>query len=133
MGPQLADWIARGDVKWEIRHFPLRPETLFAIEAVECAGEQGYWWAMHDQILTNQAKGTATKLMKQYASQMGLDTKAFNQCMDDDRYIAYAKEERAAGDQIGVPGTPSFQLNGQPLSIQSFDDIIKAIEKEMSK
>lgn len=133
MGPQLADLAAQGQIKYEIAHFPLRTESVWAVEAVECAGEQGYWWAMHGHILENQAKGVSTSLMKEYAKQMGLDTAAFNKCMDSDKYVSFAKEARTAGDKLGVPGTPTFLLNGKPLNIAAFDEILTAVKKELNK
>lgn len=133
MTSQLAELIAKGDVKLEMRHFPLRPESTWAVEAVECAGEQGFWWAMHDHILSNQARGVSTQLMKDYARDLGLDSKAFNQCIDSDRYVKVAKEERAAGDKLGVPGTPTFFVNGRQLELQNWSDILDAVNKELSK
>lgn len=116
-----------------MRHFPLRNESTWAVEAVECAGEQGYWWAMHDYILENQAKGVSTKLMKDYARELGLDTKAFDQCIDSDKYVQVAKDERAAGEKLGVAGTPTFFLNGRPLPISDWGDVLAAVNKELSK
>lgn len=134
MGPQLADLIATGDVKLEMVHFPLRTESIWAVEAVECAGEQGFWWAMHSRILENQKRGVSTKLMKEYAAEMGLDTKAFNQCMDSDKYVKYAKEQGEAAAKKGVNGTPTFMLNGQFLQLkQSFNEVAEAVKKELSK
>lgn len=133
MGPQLADLAAQGQIKYESIHFPLRTESTWAVEAVECAGEQGYWWAMHGHILENQAKGVSTSLMKDYAKQMGLDTAAFNKCMDSDKYVSLAKESRTAGEKAGVQGTPTFLLNGKPLNISAFPDVVTAIKKELSK
>lgn len=131
--PQLADLIAKGELKVEMRHFPLKNESIWAVEAVECAGEQGYWWAMHGHILENQAKGVSTKLMKEYAKELGLDTAAFNKCIDSDKYVTYAKDERAAGEKMNIRGTPTFFLNGRPLEIKTFDDIVTSVKKELSK
>lgn len=133
MTSQLAELIAKGSVKVEMLHFPLRPESVWAVEAVECAGEQGFWWAMHDKILQNQSNGVTTQRMKDYAKEMGLDTKAFNQCIDSDRYVQTAKDGRAAGDKLGVQGTPTFFVNGRQLQLQTWNDILAAVNKELSK
>lgn len=131
MGPQLADLAAQGNVKLEVRHFPLQPASVWAVEAVECAGEQGYWWAMHGQILSNQRLGVSTQKMKEHAATLGLDTRAFNQCMDSDKYVQYAKDQRAEGEKLGVPGTPLFLVNGMPAP--SADQVVEMVKKELSK
>lgn len=144
MGPQLADLVAGGDVRFEVHHFPLRQESLEPIKAVECAGEQGYWWAMHDHILENQSKGIGAQktvgdlqgLLKQYAADLQLDTAAFNQCYEDEarteKLIEYVVGQAEAGSQKGVRGTPSFLINGEPLSIQTLNDVAEAVKKELN-
>lgn len=131
MGPQLADLIAEGKVQWEIRHFPLRPQSVWGVEATECAGEQGYWWAMHHEIFANQAKGLSTKLTKEYARTLGLDTRAFDQCVDDDRYVAYAKEREAEAVRAGLAGTPFFLVNNKPLG--DYRQVVDAVKKELNQ
>lgn len=133
MGPQLADLIASGDVKLEIRHYPLRAESIWAVEAVECAGDQGYWWAMHGKILENQAKGVSTNLMKQYAKELGLDTKAFDQCIDSDKYVPFAKEQKQAAADQGISGTPTFLVNAKPVQLKAWNDVVDAAKKELSR
>lgn len=131
MGPQLAELIAQGSVKLEMRHFPLQQASLSAVEAVECAGEQGYWWAMHDRILSNQGRGVSPSVIHEHAKALGLDTTAFNQCMDSDKYVSFALEKRSEGDKAGVPGTPFFLVNGQPVA--SYNQVIAAVKKELTQ
>lgn len=128
-----------------MHHFPLRAESLEPIKAVECAGEQGFWWAMHGHILENQATGVHAQktvgdlqnLMKQYAADLELDTAAFEKCYDDEAktesLIDYVVEQAEAGAQLGIHGTPSFVINGEPLSLESFDDVAEAVKKELNR
>src|SRR5437867_2728387 len=47
--------IATGKVRWRYRDFPLPTHAYsrYAALAAQCAGEQGKFWAMHDQLFTN--------------------------------------------------------------------------------
>ena len=44
-----------------------------------------------------------------------------------------AKDGRAAGDKLGVQGTPTFFVNGRQLQLQTWNDILAAVNKELSK
>src|SRR5207302_525955 len=47
--------IATGKVRWRYRDFPLPSHqySRYAALAAQCAGEQGKFWEMHDQLFTN--------------------------------------------------------------------------------
>lgn len=133
----MAGMIESGNVKLEVRHFPLQKPSLDAIKAVECAGDQGFWWAMHEQILVNQSKGVSASLMTQHANDLGLNVAAFNQCMTSqvtaDKHIEHALTQADNGIRLGVQGTPTFLVNGKLLHLQSFDDVATAVKRELSK
>lgn len=131
--PKLQPYIKSGDLRFEIHHFPLRAESIFAIEAVECAGDQGSWWAMHDKWMSNQVGLPSSNRGKTYAKDLGLDTTKFGQCMESDKYVQKAKDLGAEATKMGVEGTPSFMLNGRFLELKSYDDVITAIEEELKK
>ena len=52
--PQIAsNYIQNGQVRYEFRHYPLfsiHPQAELAAQATECAGEQGGFWEMHDEL-----------------------------------------------------------------------------------
>lgn len=132
--PQLlGEYIAKGQVRWEIRNYILHTESIWGAEAVECAADQGYWWAMHEYILLNQQKGLSTKITKDYAKAMGLDTAAFNQCVDKDKYVPLIKEQHQEGVDKKLTGTPSFFVNGRLITLKTWNDLKTEIDKELSK
>lgn len=145
MGPQLADMAAAGDIRFEIHYLPIFPATGPAIVAVECAGEQGYWWAMHDRILEDQTNGIRTRqtvedleaLLSDYASQLGLDMAAFGQCQASEAalegIIDRVNAQIAGAQELGIRGTPTFVVNGVPLEVDSFDDVVEAVRKELNR
>lgn len=143
--PELAEMAAAGDVRFEVHFLPIFDVTGPAIFAVECAGEQGFWWAMHSLILENQTNGIRAQktfedlgaLLTGYAADLGLDMDAFRQCLaSEDKlqgYIDRVNEQIAASEALGIRGTPTFVVNGEPLALDSWNDLLKAVREELNR
>jgi len=57
---------------------------------------------------------------------MGLDTAAFNECLDSGKYTSIVQQETNTAQQIGVQSTPSFVVNGQPIiGAQPYDQFVQ--------
>jgi protein-disulfide isomerase len=129
--PQLADLAASGEIKFEVRHYPFgREEAFLAVEAVECAGDQGYWWAMHDALMLN---GADPAKLEEYARAMGLDVAAFSTCVNEGTYESLAQEQAQSAQAEGIKGTPTFLINGRQLELTAWDDVMKAVNKELNR
>lgn len=97
------------------RDFPvITAESPKAAEAGRCANDQGRFWDYHD-LLYQKAPALSMDDLKSYAGLLGLDTGAFDQCLDSGRYKPTVDAETQSAFQLGFRGTPSFLLNGQPL------------------
>src|SRR3989344_7560219 len=118
------EYIDTGKVKVVYRDYPLpfHPADQVSAEASECADEQGKFWEMHDKIFEEQAKqGTGTVTygaaeLKNWASQIGLNSAKFNQCLDSEKYKSEVEKDLADGSSYGVSGTPAFFINGKLLT-----------------
>jgi glutaredoxin len=51
--------------------------------------------------------------LKHFATELGLDTQQFNQCLDSDKYRAKVQGEIGQAEQLGVRSTPTLFVNGQ--------------------
>lgn len=120
-------------------HFAfLGPESQWAGEASECAAEQDAFWEYHDYLFDNQSgenRGAFTKEnLKRFAEELGLDTTAFNECLDSGRYAGLVQEETNGGRQLGVQSTPTFVINGQAVvgaqPFEVFEQVIEALLAE---
>jgi protein-disulfide isomerase len=115
-------------------HFAfLGNESQWAGEASECAAEQDAFWEYHDFLFDNQAgenRGAFNKEnLKHFAEELGLDSKAFNECLDSGKYADQVIAETKTAQDIGVRSTPSFLINGQPvIGAQPFETFQKVIE-----
>ncbi|HEY5943960.1 MAG TPA: thioredoxin domain-containing protein, partial [Kofleriaceae bacterium] len=98
------------------RHFPLsgHGDAQLAAEAAVAAAEQGKFWAFHDQVWKNFGKLSRADL-EAYAKAAGLDVAKFRAALDERRYYDAVVAETAAAESLGVSGTPTMFINGQPL------------------
>ena len=103
------DYIKTGKVRYVFRDFPLEFHQYApkAAEAADCAGEQGKYWDMHDMLFENQNALMVDKL-KQYATEIGLDSDTFNTCIDSGKYAEEIRKDMEDGRRAGVNGTPTF-------------------------
>ncbi|GAB4536130.1 MAG: hypothetical protein Kow0063_21190 [Anaerolineae bacterium] len=134
-GPRIDEqYVEAGLVRFGYQHFAfLGPESQKAAEASECAAEQGAFWAYHDVLFGLQTGGNRpamdTASLKQYAAELGLDTRDFDSCLDSGRHASLVLNETAVAQSLGVTGTPSFLVNGRPLvGAQPFEVFQQVIE-----
>ena len=131
-------------VRFVYRDFPLssiHPTAQKYAEAAECAQDQKKYWEMHDKIFEEQDKlgqGTISAYdledIKKWATELGLDSFNFNQCLDSGKYAAEVKKDFDDGSKAGINGTPSFFVNGKILvGAQPIQAFIQVIDSELEK
>lgn len=123
MIPELIEqYVDTGKVRYVYREYPLtqiHPLAQPASEAAVCAGQQGAYWEMNEKLFETVdewgAGGDATGYFKAYAEELGLDTKAFDQCLDSGEAAVVVQSDLIAGQTLGVNATPYFFVNDIPL------------------
>ncbi len=122
-----------GEVRYAYRDLIVHGEPSLKIsEAAECADDQGKFWEYHDklweqydtqvahyQTVSEQPETGMNDLvatLKGYASDLGLDTATFNDCLDSGERTAEVQKDSQDARSYGVGGTPGFFINGQPVS-----------------
>jgi protein-disulfide isomerase len=122
-------------IRFVYRDFPLtsiHANALKAAEASECAHDQGKYWEYHDMLFQNQSALDVDSL-KSYAASLGLDTTAFNSCLDSDQKMDEVRQDVQDGLAAGVQGTPAFFINGQAISgAQPYSVFQAAIEAALA-
>ncbi|NUQ39220.1 MAG: thioredoxin domain-containing protein, partial [Caldilineales bacterium] len=113
----MSDLVAPGLATFEFRHrFVIGPDSVRAGAAAECAADQGRFWEYHDALfaaLIANPRAVNSGDFKNLASQIGLDTAAFNQCVDSDTHIEKMLREDNEARNAGVNATPTILINGQ--------------------
>lgn len=123
----------KNDIKFIWRDYPVVQDysTLLAL-AGRCAGEQGLFWLMHDKLFQNQGVSTASQLAA-LASQIGVDTPKFNDCLAKQKYQAQIQKDFTDGQSFGNQGTPTWFINGYKVDGDIPYDIFVKIIEELKK
>jgi protein-disulfide isomerase len=132
----VEEYINTGKVRLVYRSMGrwIGPESVEAIEAAYCAGDQDAFWPYHDILfanLTGENVGAfSDQRLQNFARQVRLDVEDFNACRSSDKYLDLVNQDRTDGEALGVQGTPAFFINGKlyggGFSVESFRQAIEA-------
>jgi protein-disulfide isomerase len=129
------NYIATGKARVIYYNFPIiGPDSESAAQAAECAADQNKFWTYADYLFAHQdgenSGALSPKNLKKFAVQLGLNSDAFNTCLDSGKYAALVNQQKAQGEQQGVMATPTFFINGKRyegvLSAQQLAALIEA-------
>lgn len=122
-----------GQVKVVFKHYPLpmhanaKPAAL----ASYAAQKQSRFWEMHDLLYQNQ-RALDPASLRRYAESLGLDMAAYDRDVAAAESVRYMDQQLLEAQRLGVPGTPSFYVNGvlAPMwdapTLQRFVDLAKS-------
>lgn len=117
------------------RNFPLvqiHPYALSAAFAAEAAGGQGKFWEMHDLLYQHQNALTQSDLIG-YARDLDLDIDTFSSDLENRTYLPKIESDVRSGEESGVPGTPTFFVNGEmyqgPVTAEGLIDAVRAVRR----
>lgn len=128
-----SDYIATGRVRFVFRHMAfLGPESIWAAQAAECAGDANQFWPMHDRLYAAQQgenNGAFSKAnLQKIGDGAGLGV-GFGACLASDRFGTKVREDTAAGKAKGVTATPTLFVNGRKLEgVQTIEQLRAAID-----
>ncbi|MEW5805121.1 MAG: DsbA family protein [Patescibacteria group bacterium] len=128
--PELKEkYIDTGKIKFVYKDFVIFGEiSKLAAQAAHCAGDQGKFFEYHDEIFNNQADGLNSELLKNIASDLGLNSQEFDSCLDSGKYADKVDQSTNEGISFGIEGTPTSFINGQPVlgaqGLSAFETII---------
>jgi protein-disulfide isomerase len=92
------------------------------------AAQQGKFWEMHDLLFANQRDLGRDSLLRA-ALQLNLDLPRFEKDLEDQSLQAAVEADVREGTRLGVEGTPTMFLNGQPIvgirSKAAFESLFK--------
>ena len=88
---------------------PPNKSALLASEATYCANEQEKYWDYHNILFSSQIENEADAiLLKKFASDIGLDRKLFDECLDSGKYEKKIKYNTHEAMKNGVKRLPTF-------------------------
>ena len=110
----VREYVQPGRIRMAYINLPLSNHANAgpAAEAAMCAGVQGKFWPMHDQIFRSQERWTplpdAVPTYDALATGLGLDMAAWRSCMSGRRTAPMVAADASRAGQIGVRSTPTF-------------------------
>ena len=108
-----------GQLRWVSFEFPLNDQSFKGNVASLCAEEQGKFWEMHDMLFarveTWATETNPTGAFVDLAKDIGLDTGDFKSCLTERESVRRILESKQYGVDLGVTGTPTIFVNGQPV------------------
>ncbi len=107
----------RDQLKIVFFDFPLsfHVHAMDAAKGARCAADQGKFWEYHDALFAAQSK-LAPADLKATAAKLGLDSAKFAACLERGGHQDAIERDAAQGRQVGVTGTPSFLIDGRPIT-----------------
>lgn len=132
----VSEYIEPGTVQLVYRDYAFRGEqAVRAAEAAACAADQGAYWQYHETLFLNQT-GPASFVddrLKAMAAELGLDTAAFNSCLDGGEKRSEVEASVAAAREQGVDSTPTIFVNGTEVEAwHDFNAVSQAIESAVA-
>ncbi len=128
-----------GRVRFVIRYFPLpgHANAVNAALAVEAAAQQGRLEDMYAILYRSQAEWgekqeSQAGLFRGIAEELGFDMEAYDAAIADPATAARVELDRSDAEGLGLQGTPSFFLNGEPLELTSAEDVVAAIDAALA-
>jgi protein-disulfide isomerase len=95
------------------------PYSFPAAQAAVCAGEQGKFWEMHDQLWSlyesKSSIGYTRPNLVDSAAAIGLDQDQFEACYSSEDTLAEVQGVLDEVEALGIQGTPALYVNGQPI------------------
>jgi protein-disulfide isomerase len=122
-------------ISFVYRHFPLteiHANSEFAARVAEAAGKQGKFWEMHNLLFEKQDEWAKAanpgQMFESYATLLGISVEKFKTDIASKEVADLVKAERASALKLGLPGTPSFFINGKqiqnPASVDAFKTVV---------
>jgi protein-disulfide isomerase/uncharacterized membrane protein len=117
----------RSDASLTFKHYPLdstcndkvtrvvHPGACQVAAASECAHLQGRFWEFHD-VLFEQGGAYNVGHIERDAERLGLDMARFRACLQSGEGMEAVKRDVAEAGKIGVPSTPTYVVNGVPMT-----------------
>jgi protein-disulfide isomerase len=107
-------------------------ESLDAAAAAACAASSGKYWTFADYLVWNQSgenQGAFSRdRLAAMAEGVGLEPDAFKACLDDPEIRGAIEARTAQALGAGIQSTPTFMLDGELVTVTSFDELAPLIQ-----
>ncbi len=123
----------QNSVKIIHRDFPLiSVDSPTLALAARCAGEQGRFWAMSENLFNQQGNFQLTELPT-LAQQVGIESEQFLTCMEENRYTDEIRADIADAETLNISAAPTYTVDEYKFDgFMSADQFKLLIEKSLT-
>lgn len=122
-----------------VRNFPLteiHPNAVNAALAFEAAAAQGAASEMSEALFATQQEWARSSMsqadtFRALADDLGLDMAEYDRAIADPATLERVARDRDDAVGLGLQGTPSFFVDGEPAALESFDDLRTLVESKL--
>ena len=105
--------------------------------AAACAAPAGKYWSFADYLVWNQSgenQGAFSRdRLAAIAERAGLEPEAFRACLDDPQIRGDIQARTSQAFRAGIQSTPTFVLNGEQVSVNSFAELGPLIQAKIDE
>jgi protein-disulfide isomerase len=117
------EFVDTGRVRWITLSYVsgLYRNSLLAVQAAECAGEQGDYESYMDAVYDGRDgwlkadRTAALDALREMAAHLELDVAAWDRCRNERRIRERVRQVNALAEEVGVRGTPTWFVDGFPV------------------
>ena len=136
--PLVKDILAShdGKVNLVIRYAPFHQGSDYVVKILEAAKKQGKFWQVLELVLEFQPYWAAhhnpqPMLIWGYLEQYGFNVEQLKKDMDDPAILTVLEQDIADGKMLGANKTPSFFVNGKPLTSFGYEQLKALVKAEV--
>jgi len=134
----ITDYIEQGEINMIFIDTQLTKNIPLGSFASYCANDQKKYWDYHSMLFQNSIENEIdVNLLKQFATELGLDVDSFEECLDSGKYEKKIKYSTYEAKKNGINRLPTFiiinsdgnyeKISGyQPFSI--FEEKIRLLQ-----
>lgn len=132
------EYVETGKVRFVYFDLPLQQHdnAVPAALAARCAGDQGAYWEMHDELFDMQSEwsgsGSPIDTFSRYANDLGLDERRFRRCMNTDLHVDDIERSRRVAMQLKVTSTPTVLVDNVRLTRPGWGQLSAVVERELA-
>jgi len=118
--PEMEKLVNSGKASFVYIYFSGHGNGEMGTKALYCANEQGKFWDVHNQLMTDAGYDLLNNTVKNDKTQSGkladflkgvFDPTQMKSCLDSGKYDARLTEDTQIATDLGVSGTPGFFIN----------------------
>ena len=138
--PMVKNWIAEvpGDIKLSVRHVAFHAGSEYPVKVLEASRKQGKYWETLEALLASQRQWTQHhKVLNDNIgpaiASVGLDMDQLQADIESMEVMLRIEQDKKDSITLKISKTPSYFVNGRPLTSFGAQQLADLIREELEK